>query len=536
MSVFEWFKSLGNAKMRMDYEIPEVDMPYHDEEYYGHIPVYAHHYSFNRPVQYKDLYCRAFMPPVTTLPAVAPVESRANDKACVKYRIEKVRNRKRIPQKWRGWCTQWVNGMVDRIGMLEPWDRDRVLDKMPKKDRAENIRRRDYIKDCLPSEEEIRTFQKRETYATINAPRNISPVSDSQLLESSTFTYPLYEALKHSWCRWWGPGKSPSATAEQVALLTEAGCFGADYSKFDGHQNRGLRHQVFRVLREVFPAHRNGCKRWYDIELRATGKTRFGVTYDLDGTMPSGSAFTTIGNTLLNSLVFYLAFRLNGSQDPFRDMDEGCILYGDDSVGLESVKSAFFTVCEELGIAAGEEDSTFGTSFLGRIYPFQGDPYSFCDPRRMLSKLHTTTAHMGFTIEQAACNKAHGVLAMCEHEPWISRICNAILRAYGNLDVKHEALTHSEKYLLEHMVGYSTDHPRIAEVWDIVAEMGDISTSFLMEVMESYDMVKSDWREFPNAWYGPKGAEHFNKFEEEVYLACHSPAGMVQWKVEKKKQ
>jgi hypothetical protein len=237
------------------------------------------------------------------------------------------------------------------------------------------------------------------------------------------------------------------------------------------------------------------------------------VSYNADGTMLSGSAITTLGNTLLNAFVYYAAIRASRipARCAFEYMSNHCILYGDDSAGPTYIKEQFWRVCADCGLDVKEEDCTYGLSFLGRIYYKNGSGFSIMDPRRMLSKIHITTAPLNVPDDIAACNRAHGILSAVKGEFWIEMVCRAILKRWGNLQLREDYLSSEEIFLKDMKSGIGLPIEEVLYVRPIVEKILDLKYVTLDAVAQDYARGLE-----PCGWLDCK--PYHNSFDEKVYI------------------
>lgn len=493
--------------VRKDFTAPELD---------SELPEFCHHYSIGRPVTELDLYGRMIIHPVCTKPGVVPIESYGNDQVCVEERINKVRNRVRLSGSFRRKAAIFARLISAKVGTLVPLDHDEVFDTMPRADKAAKIKESlDYLIFGIPL---LRSFQKKEAYGDMKAPRNISPVPDRQLVEMSRFVYPFYARLKQVGFDWFAPGMPPAKIGLQVARVTKTGdYFGADYSKWDGHQNTELRRIVLETMKMCFIHNRDELEELFDHEFNAKARTSFGVCYDAEGTMLSGSAITTVGNTLLNAFVYFCSYIRVGMspEHALDDMSSTAILYGDDSGGPKKIERAFFEICASLGVKATSESVEDGMIFLGRLYYRDGSPYSIFDPERILPKIHLTCAPRSVPVAIAACNKAHGLKAMCKGEFWVENICDRILRDWGNL-AEDKSYWSSEDFFKAHL----RDQPglpetELAAVLPVVCKkLGLEQSEFILYAMSYDDEV------VPRAWW--KNGKHEAHFAATYFWDSYS--------------
>nr|WDS50617.1 MAG: nonstructural protein [Riboviria sp.] len=406
-----------------------------------------------------ELYGRMIMHPICTKPAMVPACTRDNEEFCVRDRITAVRNTNKNTRSGsvRARSKQFAQlfhhyvAVETNHDIITPYTDEQVLHCMPRRDRAKQIGAEQIL-----SRLKLFTFQKREAYPEPKAPRNISPVEPEYILKLSRYTYPFANVVHDAHLGWYMPGLKPRAVGMAVARVTSRPYFGADYSKFDGRQNYDLRGITARVISSFLTDHDDDEFRvWFNKECNLKAVTSHGVRYDVQGTMVSGSPLTTIGNTILNGFLYYRAIAHYLSENPdarnniplhkqaWDILNEQVVCYGDDSLGPLWLKDTFMKLTNGLGVVVTEEDVSNGATFLGRVYLFDGKPYSMADIRRVFPKMHITT--LSCDINQAACNKAIGLKSANPQEWWITKICDYVLRHHGNLKFD-EKVEHSEYF------------------------------------------------------------------------------------------
>jgi len=147
----------------------------------------------------------------------------------------------------------------------------------------------------------------------------------------------------------------------------------------------------------------------------------------------SGSADTTLRNTLLNAFVIYLQ-AVNAGLDPdsaYGYLCRSALVSGDDSLIIE-VNSGMVEAATACGLTLEGRRYTSGpTRFLGRFYP---DPWfsSSCiaDVARWLARMHLITVPAGKATEAAMAQRALGHLVNDPDTPLLSDYAKAVLKAY----------------------------------------------------------------------------------------------------------
>jgi len=387
----------------------------------------ARHYQATEGLVFEDggKYAREIHKPLVTEPAVFPVTSVNNDKACIQDRLTKVRNDKVPAPKYDHYWAEFNKFLVpdDLVGTLAPLSIGEVdeLQSLPAQ-RARSAR--EWPSLGLPTRMFISSFQKKESYGKAGAPRNISTVPTAHTLSLSSFTLAFKKSFLKP-CPWYAPAKTPKEIAERIQDIARRGdavhC--KDLSRQDGTIS-GYLNDKYRdaMVRAFAPEYRPELIRLLDAERGANGATSQGVPYKSGQSRKSGSPTTTDGNTHCSGGVSYSAYRLLGLSP--REAWEALGLYGgDDSIDEEGegTEAAHHEAYSEHGLILkfcttkrrGEPVDFYGRYFV--------DPWttldSFADPWRTIAKLGSTVAQGD--LLSVAINKARGYVSTDARTPVI---------------------------------------------------------------------------------------------------------------------
>lgn len=317
----------------------------------------------------------------------APSRSLQNDARCVQERLLNVSPKDNFPMHYLNYLDEFASNLFPY--KLHPVEIDEFLQALPGNkykayaqifsEQPPNIKKR------------MQSFQKVECYNKTAAPRNISAVDPVHVAKYSLYMRAITNAIKHR--HFYAFSDEPKNVALKLhnLMVQEGVCVESDFSKFDGSQ--GLFCKLFEttILKRCF----TGTDRIRVIKLHrkivlTEFRTMYKIKYNSNGSRLSGSADTSIMNTLLNLYLNYLTYRLLGYSidESFRRLG----LYGGDdgvSVYTDSGKK-FEEVCTNIGIGVKMivRKDKLNVSFLGRIYPCPAEsPQSYADPSRVFSKL-----------------------------------------------------------------------------------------------------------------------------------------------------
>lgn len=279
----------------------------------------------------------------------------------------------------------------------------------------------------------IKSFLKAESYDSIKPPRLISTLPHAHIMEWSTFTLSIANQLKTT--HWYAFGRHPDAIAkiihEKSARARE--CVETDYSRFDGTRNRGIGEFEKRFYIAGFsPEYRHKAELLYDQVLDAMGVTEDGLRYDPMSSRASGSAETSIGNSVVNAFVAYCTYRR--THEPEAAYGALGFYGGDDGISWDIQACHYNTVAASFGLTlkAVKKPASDPVSFLGRIYPYPSQcAVNMADPVRAWPKFNVV---FGDAPEyEALANKAAGYLVTDYYTPVIGPYCRAIVRLAKDL-------------------------------------------------------------------------------------------------------
>lgn len=328
--------------------------------------------------------------------AVAPVNSYNNDVACVEGRLKRVKNQvTTYPAFYYKVMQEFVNLLVPNPGVLVPMSSDQMEAKLTRPTQRALVERfRNGMFYCLRVT--ISAFMKKECYAKVTDPRNISTLPMNHNFRLGQFMYVLSDHVFKP-VHWYAFGTHPRELGQKlVRMATHADYLSSsDISKMDGSMGKIYSDLDLAIARRAFAREYVGeLEELIEKERHVRGFTSNGVEYSTDETTLSGSSRTSIKNSAANGYTMYLARRLRGETKEFAWANLGCY-GGDDGITPNLPPDEINRTFAKLGLLAKSEKSIAGQPvvFLGRIYvDLWINDHSFSDVVRQIRKLHLTVA------------------------------------------------------------------------------------------------------------------------------------------------
>nr|WPV63048.1 MAG: RNA-dependent RNA polymerase [Wufeng shrew nodavirus 4] len=383
--------------------------------------------------------------PLVSQPALFASKGVNADIACIEGRLDRVKNDKRFPPKYRKFADEFVHRLVPEhlVGTGVPMSVGEVRVSQDKKAQRGRF---DQVAPMMSTnvENKIKAFIKTETYASAKPPRNISTMSPEITIQSSAFSLVIANVFKQH--PWYCPGKPPRKIIERLDEVMnmdknedlEEG----DYTCLDGTQSPDYSNLLLlpTYMRYFAPEHRGEFRRLYKQIYKNSATTSTGVAYKPRMTVRSGSSITTQAGTIDNAFNVYCALR-NMGYTPEEAWDRIGAIFGDDSLNANhrgEFREFVEQVVNDLGMIYKSNLRPRGEPvlFLGRYFV---DPTtssdSFADPMRTIAKLHATANKM-VSPEQGAANKAHGYITTDLNTPiigtWASRVIDITKLKFKN--------------------------------------------------------------------------------------------------------
>lgn len=368
--------------------------------------------------------------------AFVPAKSYANDLWTIQERIVAVANpADRLDPQYQTYANEFAALFIPTPGVLAPVEVSQVIEsqKRPSQVRS-NTAAAPGLADWLAwTRTTIRSFQKAEVYPSIKDPRNISTLPTPHCLQYSTYTQAVAAYIKRF--SWYAFGMHPNDVATRVYDIASI-CrhlVETDFSRFDGTHSLALYDFERTILLRAFPESTHPMiKTVHRVMTTSPASTACGVKYDIGGSRLSGSADTSLMNTIDNAYVAFCVFRRMGLS-PVEAWGKLGIYGGDDGITPDADSMTYERVSADLGLKlkARATAPTSPCSFLGRVYPCPAATAGhMCDLPRQLAKLHVFPGQdITATKEMILFNRANGYLVTDPNTPIISEWCRLVLRS-----------------------------------------------------------------------------------------------------------
>lgn len=322
---------------------------------------------------------------------------------------------------------------------------------------------------------QIRCFMKRESYAKVTGPRNISNVDPTTRITASQYSYPLADVLKKT--HWYAFGRHPIKTADKCHMkyleynLTAhvsglPGVLSLDLSRCDGSQT-AAGEQCLLYFGEYFFG-KQYAELYFeqrDLEADAPATTKYGVKYETGNTTVSGSPFTTLKNTISVAMAVYMFLRhhlklskeraysnlfMHGGDDALMHM-----LSDNDIAALVVFMKTHFNFTLKIERTQGPGPVTF----LGRVFP---DLSSSCvwiaDVKRQAMKLHLDFDNSEEEFKTTLLRRAESLAVTDSRTPLLGVWAGCIHRMFASgsnvFDTVYEMLEHHDD--LDHYASDAT--------------------------------------------------------------------------------
>nr|QUS52667.1 RNA-dependent RNA polymerase [Mute swan feces associated noda-like virus 5] len=369
--------------------------------------------------------------PIIHNPAVGPLNCFDSELLAVKGRVTRLVNKAIPPVCFDIYCEDFVNELVKNISVVKI-DYEGVIDRctrsMQRGRLSNNVDLVDYA-----LEQAYDAFVKAEAYPKASEPRLISNMPVSHNFKLAGYTLPLADAIKSRFA-WYASGKTTNEIERRLLDIALQGhkLVATDYSRFDGRISEWLETRITQAtLRRCFPDDKE-LDELIRYEDGAVGRTMGGVRVPAGFHRKSGSALTSIGNTLINAFVSYCSYRKD-KHNHATAMGLLGVYLGDDGLCPESQHLS--SVAKQLGLVLECEQISHNSMgctvlpFVGRIFiPLDMDTItSFQAPIRTLGKLHGTVR----PDPESLVEKAIGYLTTDSQTGPVAYYCHAVLRAFG---------------------------------------------------------------------------------------------------------
>lgn len=336
-----------------------------------------------------------------------------------------------------------------------------------------------------------------KTEPSTKEPRIIVCCKGTQNFEYARWTIPLSDYLMRQ--PFWMPGKSCGMIQAAVQRLhciarksLSQGVSEYDYTGFDattGAFGITLLKMVFRIAFGYDVGWEGPLSNTINQTASVSGGTSsasMGI-----GTL-SGSADTTLRNTLLNAFVIYLQAANAGlnAEQAYSYLCTSALVSGDDSLVIE-VNGGMVDAATACGLTLEGRRYTSGpTRFLGRFYPDPwGSSSNVADVARWLSRMHLITVPAGKSTEAAMSQRALGHLVNDPDTPLLSDYAKRVL-TYFPSDTLSEMFFDSYHYSLLTSVGpganYRNDDFNDDDLMTSIALDMNVDITALTDLRESF--------------------------------------------------
>nr|APG76172.1 hypothetical protein 1 [Beihai noda-like virus 5] len=391
--------------------------------------------------------------------AVHPVSSYNNDVRCVDKRIVAVANNTVFPQRYQRYACAFVKLLIpsDQVERGFPLALSDVFDRQDRPSQRAGFEQNHTT--FFSTDNRIKAFQKSEAYANVNDPRNISTTTVDSRVRYSSFTLPLAEHIKKF--EWYAFGRTPKVWTEMFHVMASNSewILATDYSRFDGTISKSF-HTLLRlpILRRFFsPEYHPEVLKLAEQQRNCPASTAHGVTYNSGYGTVSGSADTSLFNTIFNAFVAFVSIcetrmrslscdmAMTGKpfmelvEGAFEELERSCLFGGDDGILCDCEAGELESAAEKMGLKLKLDVYHYGpVPFLGRwfVNPWVSGE-CMADVQRQVRKFGLTGSNL--EEKKALVAKALGYLATDTNTPLISHWSRAIIRACGDLQVQPES-------------------------------------------------------------------------------------------------
>jgi hypothetical protein len=337
--------------------------------------------------------------------AVIASRSSCSDEATVQHRVVAPRPPDHLPQttlahdllrELLSYADEWLELFCPRPHCLTPLLPAELDDRQDRPNQRRSFCEEEPMLDIPVTEEMASQFQKIEPYPEGGPPRAIINAGAHVRVGFGVFTTALADHCKQfAWYIW---GASPSDIGDRlqnIAFHSPEGVDEEDFSKYDGSIPTFLRIFMVRLYRRCFAViFWHSMVTFINSLLYGTAVCAFGLKYYTGSQQPSGRPDTSVGNTIYNDFLHYVARRRCGlSPIEAFDRDAQLGVYGgDDGVSSNRFTGAFIQISTQLGLKVKSHSTQYFVTFLGRVYAPYETNGSCIDPVRCLTRLHLTGA------------------------------------------------------------------------------------------------------------------------------------------------
>jgi len=402
-----------------------------------------------------------FMNPIGP-PGLVPSVNKQNETKCIQARLLDIRSDKTLDSRGLAYVKEFIK-LLDLDGQLDPVPYDDVETNQDRPTQQAILESGKFEPLTEDDALQCRAFMKRESYAPNKAgdPRNITTVSGQFKIKFSMILYAVSKVLKEQ--KWYAFSKNPLEIATRVAdILSDASsATETDHSRMDGRTAPAIRDAELLLYLAMFK------EKWHEeiIELcnkqahaQVTGA--FGTRYLALWSRLSGSPDTSAGNTFINAVIQYIAYRRSGMTcgEAFAALG---IYGGDDGLSAnqdpENVRwaAALFGQVVTFDVKPRHSD---GITFLSRYYSpavWSGGLDSCADIGRQLAKFHLSgTLPPTVTPLHKLVEKARAFALTDPNTPILGEFATLVMRLHNESKEKQEDLSEYDARALAQTASY----------------------------------------------------------------------------------
>jgi hypothetical protein len=300
----------------------------------------------------------------------------------------------------RGYAKEFSIALRNKFGgYATPYYSKKCLDKY--KDYFDNEKLRTHKTDHVHG-----MFCKAEFYGKANRPRVISNCNKPLVIKMLRYVYPIHDKLREFW-KSYAPGKDK----KNLNLNVFPSHLGGDYSGLDGSTNVQLRacveEEIFKAFyqdpSEILDLLKYEYKGVYRIGKDRNGKN---IYCPSGGVRLSGSALTSLMNTMIVAFLQFLFYRLVYKYTIDKALNAVGFCYGDDTTQhAKDIPKFKKFVYDSFGMKVDVEKSQkdSGYMFLSEYKTINGSQY---DLRRVWKR--SRIAFSGYSVDLAYAYKLMG--------------------------------------------------------------------------------------------------------------------------------
>jgi len=277
-----------------------------------------------------------------------PNVGKSCDDQSVKGRITDVRNPNEptVSGPMIKYQAEFLEFLIPEPHRLIPVEEEDVFARQPRPSQQAILNRAAAL-GGLDKDTPVVSFMKREAYAKVTDPRNISTIPDRNKLAYSKYTYAFSTILRKQ--KWYAFAKTPLEIAQRVAEICMAALshvIKTDLARCDGRIGHVFRDfEKAAMLRAFALEYHDELLEVMSTQKQQRGRTATGGGYETGDTRLSGSPETAEFNTLDNALMAYVTFRKAG-YSPAEAWAKLGIYGGDDGLTPDAPKRLYETVGE----------------------------------------------------------------------------------------------------------------------------------------------------------------------------------------------